>query len=66
MGRVNTSYESEHTKFIREQMKQHPEWEEDQRAGRAIWWDKPQTPDETKRSAESSVKARPYPYDVNF
>ena len=32
-------YESEHTKFIREYLKQHPEEVESQRQGRAVWWD---------------------------
>ena len=33
-------YESEHTLFMREMMAKHPEWEEDQLVGRAIFWDK--------------------------
>ena len=35
-------YESEHTKFMREWMAKHPEQAEEQRKGRALWWDKPQ------------------------
>ena len=34
------SYESDHTKFMREYMQAHPEEVESQRKGRAIWWDK--------------------------
>jgi hypothetical protein len=34
------NYESEHTKFIRELMDQNPRLEQEQRKGRAIWWDK--------------------------
>lgn len=33
-------YESDHTKFMREFLEQHPEEVESQRRGRAIWWDK--------------------------
>ena len=33
-------YESEHTKFMRELMRQHPELPDKQREARAIWWDK--------------------------
>ena len=33
-------YESDHTKFIRQYLKDHPEEVESQRQGRAIWWDK--------------------------
>ena len=40
------SYESEHTKFIREWMATHPEEIQEQKRGRALWWDKkPQTPE---------------------
>ena len=33
-------YESDLTKFMRKYLEQHPEEEESQRKGRAIWWDK--------------------------
>jgi len=32
-------YESDHTRFIREYLQQHPEERESQRQGRAVWWD---------------------------
>ena len=32
-------YESEYTVFLRDQLKQHPEWAEDQLVGRALLWD---------------------------
>ena len=32
-------YESEHTKFMRELMRQHPDWAKKQREARAIWWE---------------------------
>ncbi|MSQ49201.1 MAG: DUF3460 family protein [Betaproteobacteria bacterium] len=32
-------YESEHTKFIREYLEQHPEERASQAQGRAVWWD---------------------------
>ncbi len=41
MGDVNTSYVSDHTKWIDEQLKKHPEWVEDQKVGRALWWEYP-------------------------
>jgi hypothetical protein len=34
------SYESDHTKFMRQYLADHPEEVESQRRGRAIWWDK--------------------------
>ena len=55
-------YESEHTKFMREWMAKHPEELEEQRKGRALWWDKPQDLDTQKRNAESAVAQKPYPY----
>jgi len=37
-------YESEHTRFMRRYLEDHPEELESQKQGRAIWWDKtPQT-----------------------
>jgi hypothetical protein len=33
-------YESDHTRFMEQYLKQHPEEIESQREGRAIWWDK--------------------------
>ena len=59
-------YESEHTKFMREAMAQHPEWPEDQRVGRAIWWDKKSDMNEQKANLVSREAHRSYPYDVNF
>ena len=45
MGEVNTGYVSDHTKWIDEQLAKHPEWVEDQKVGRALWWDKRQEVD---------------------
>jgi hypothetical protein len=59
-------YESEHTKFMREMLAQHPEWLEDQSRGRAIFWDKKTDLDEQQAYREASEPPRPYPYDVNF
>ena len=66
MGDVNTSYVSDHTTWINEQLEQNPAWADDQKAGRALWWDKKQTVEETVRNAESTVPHKSYPYDVNF
>ncbi len=58
-------YESEHTKFMREQLAQHPEWVEDQRQGRALWWDKELSPAEQAGFQAAKVAQKSYPYDVN-
>ena len=59
-------YESDHTQFRREMMAEHPEWAEDQRRGRAIWWDRKVDLNEQKACRESNEPHRSYPYDVNF
>ncbi len=66
MGIVDTCYESDHTKWMREMMAKNPEWEADQAAGRALWWDKPQDKDTTARNQAAKVPQKSYPYDVNF
>jgi hypothetical protein len=59
-------YESEHTQFIRDWLKQHPEEIAEQKAGRALWWDKPpQTPAVRKDSLAATVPPKAYYYDVN-
>lgn len=59
-------YESDHTKFMREMLQQHPEWVEDQKKGRAIWWDKQLDADQQARYRQSKESNKGYPYDVNF
>lgn len=55
-------YESEHTRFMREWLKQHPEQIEQQKAGRALWWDKPQDTQTTDEQRASKVPQKPYYY----
>lgn len=66
MGNVNSSYVSAHTLWIEEQMAKNPEWAEEQKSGRALWWDKKQDVGASQRNAASKVPQKPYPYDVNF
>lgn len=66
MGDVNTSYVSDHQTWMNEQLAENPQWAEDQKAGRALWWDKKQDTETTLRNGESKVVQKPYPYDVNF
>ncbi|WP_332671721.1 DUF3460 family protein [Aromatoleum sp.] len=58
-------YESEHTKFIREWLEKHPQELEEQRKGRALWWDKPQDVEAQARLDESEVPSKAYYYDTN-
>ncbi|HRD35689.1 MAG TPA: DUF3460 family protein [Rhodocyclaceae bacterium] len=57
-------YESEHTKFMREWMAKHPQELEEQKKGRALWWDKPQ-PLQTQEDRDAKVPVKPYYYDAN-
>lgn len=59
-------YESEHTKFMREWMKQHPEEFLEQKKGRALWWDRPpETLETMKENAAAEVPNKAYYYDAN-
>ena len=56
-------YESEHTRFIREMKEKKPVLEQEQRASRAIWWDKrPQDLATTKEMDEGRVPQAAYVY----
>lgn len=66
MGVVDSGYVSDHTRWMNEMLEKNPQWVEDQKAGRALWWDKKQEVEATERNAQSKVAQKPYPYDVNF
>ena len=57
-------YESDHTKFMREWMAKHPEELEEQKKGRALWWDKPQTLATQGQYDAAKVPAKAYPYST--
>ena len=59
-------YVSDHTRFIRELLEKKPELAQEQRKGRAIWWDKPQDAQQTEAFSQAKVKQKSYPYDVLF
>lgn len=48
-------YESEHTRFMRRYLEEHPEEIESQKAGRAAWWDK------TPETRSAPLPLRPSP-----
>ena len=59
-------YESEHTQFMREWMKNHPEELLEQQKGRALWWDKPpRTLEAMKDDAAAKVPNKPDHFDAN-
>ena len=56
-------YESEHTKFMREFMRQRPDMAQKQREGRAMWWDKtPRELSEEREMDQGRVAQTPYVY----
>ena len=66
MGDVNTRYVSDYTTWMNEQLAKNTQLADEQKTGRALWWDKKQDLDTSARNAESKVAQKPYPYDVNF
>ena len=55
-------YQSDITQFLKELKQSRPYLEEEQRKGRAIWWDKPQDLETSRQRTESRVPQRPYVY----
>ncbi|HVL54935.1 MAG TPA: DUF3460 family protein [Burkholderiaceae bacterium] len=56
-------YESDVTQFLKRLKQERPEIDEDQRRGRAIWWDKSGIDlDELQRQKHSRVPQSPYVY----
>lgn len=58
-------YESEITRFLRELKSTRPQIEQDQRRGRAIWWDKPQDLQKMRDDQKSRVPQKPYVYQTD-
>ena len=58
-------YDSEHTKFIREWMQNHPEQAAEQERGRALWWDKKADAETQRRFNEAHVPSHSYYYDYD-
>lgn len=57
-------YESDITRFLRELKQERPNIEADQRAGRALWWDRPQDLDTQARDKASKVPQQAYVYQI--
>jgi hypothetical protein len=55
-------YESDVTKFLREMHEKRPTLDEEQRIGRAIYWDKQLDADELARWKASGVPQQAYVY----
>ena len=57
-------YESDITKMICELLIEKPHIVEEQKKGRALWWDHKQEQDTLKRDRDSKVKQQPYVYQT--
>jgi hypothetical protein len=55
-------YESDITRMMRELLQEKPQIVEEQRKGRALWWDKKIDYDMLRRNEESKVPPSPYAY----
>jgi Protein of unknown function (DUF3460) len=55
-------YVSDITRMIRELLRDKPHIVQEQKRGRALWWDKKLDPEDQKRNRESSVKQQAYVY----
>jgi hypothetical protein len=63
---IDRMYESEATKFLQGLMKDKPHLAEEQRKGRAMWWDKKLDADELLRRGASKIEQRPYVYQSDL
>ena len=57
-------YTSEITLFIRDLLEKNPQIVEEQRRGRALWWDKKLDLDQIDRARASRVKQQGYVYQT--
>ena len=60
-------YISEISNFLNDLKARNPDIDEDQKRGRAIWWDKkPQTAEERERTAQARVRQSGYVYQTKL
>ncbi|MXS84619.1 DUF3460 family protein [Nitrosomonas sp. HPC101] len=59
---MDYSYESEHTKFMRELLASRPDLIKKQEEARAIWWDKKVDREALKRFKEARTPQKSYVY----
>ena len=57
-------YESDITIMMRELLQKNPHIVEEQKKGRALWWERKQDLDMQRRGRESRVKQQPYVYQT--
>jgi hypothetical protein len=55
-------YESDLTRMMRDLLRDKPHIVQEQKKGRALWWDKKLEPEEQKRARDSNVQQQAYVY----
>jgi 7,8-dihydro-6-hydroxymethylpterin-pyrophosphokinase len=63
--KVKAGYESDATRMIRELLAENPAIVDEQKRGRALWWDRRLDLDLLRRERESSVAQRGYVYQTD-
>jgi len=62
--KVKTGYESDATRMIRDLLREKPQIVDEQKAGRALWWDRRLDLDQLRRAQESRVPQKGYVYQT--
>jgi hypothetical protein len=62
--KIKTGYESDATKLIRALIDEKPQIADEQKKGRALWWDRRLDLDLLRRWRESRVKQKGYVYQT--
>ena len=62
--KVKTGYESDATRMIRELLAEKPAIVDEQKQGRALWWDRRLDLDRLRRERESNVAQKGYVYQT--
>jgi hypothetical protein len=63
--KIRTGYESDATRLIRALLAERPEIADEQKKGRALWWDRRLDRDLLRRERESSVPQKGYVYQTD-
>jgi len=63
--KIKTGYESDATRMIRELLAEKPAIVDEQKQGRALWWDRRLNLDLLRRERESSVAQKGYVYQTD-
>jgi hypothetical protein len=63
--KVKSGYESDATRMIRDLLQEKPQIVDEQKAGRALWWDRQLDLDQLRRARESRVPQKGYVYQTD-